>query len=235
MSVPLKATSGRRRRTSLALDHITIDERLKSRELKPAVVKDYAAVMRRGGVFPPVLVVRDGKDKYYLVDGHHRVTAARKLNGVDTIDTDIIDGTFTDALWLSWGANREHGLRRTQKEKRRAIHAALLHPKWSKESDRAIGRHIGCDHKTVGATRHHLKRRQRASGEFPTGRTHAGPSARNGPSKSAILQACQLLAQARPEQASQFDAVELGIVRAGYEPLHRLLFGTKPQPRHRGR
>src|SRR5262245_51487982 len=126
------------RKTRLALDHITLDTRLQSRELKSSVVKEYTGVLRRGGQFPPIRLVRDAKDIYYLVDGHHRVAAARKVVGLSDINAEIIEGTFADALWWSWGANRDHGLRRTQEDKRRAIRAALQHSKWGRKSDRAI-------------------------------------------------------------------------------------------------
>lgn len=198
----------------LALDYITLDNRLQSRKLRPSVVQDYLKALRRGEELPPVLVVRDANGNYYLIDGFHRVAATREQVGIDDIAVTIIDGTFEDALWLSWGANRNHGFRRTQKDVRRAIHAALNHPRWSLESDRAIAQHIGCDHKTVGAMR-----RMCAGGEFPTG-------GQTGPTKSKILAACRLLAKVRPEQARQFNREELATVRAGYEPLHRLLFGA---------
>lgn len=105
----------------LALDQITLDFRLQSRKLRPGVVKDYVGVLRRGKELPPVLVVRDATDAYYLVDGNHRFAATRQQLGIEDIAVEIVDGTFADALRLSWGANRNHGLRRTQKDKRRAI------------------------------------------------------------------------------------------------------------------
>jgi hypothetical protein len=184
-------------------------------------VKDYLGVLRRGEELPPVRVVRDINNVYYLVDGRHRVAATRQLLGIEDIAVEIVDGTFEDALWLSWGANRNHGLRRTQKDKRRAIRAAVQHPRWKLQSDRAIAQHIGCDHKTVGAMR-----RECTGGEFPTDKTDPGSRLPPGPSKREFLQACRLLAQVHPEQARHLSPAELATVRAGYEPLHRLLFGA---------
>jgi hypothetical protein len=206
----------------LALDYITLDPRLQSRQLKPSVVKDYLGVRRRGGEFPPVLVVHDIDDNYYLVDGYHRVAAERQLIGIEDISVQIVDGTFDDAMWLSWGANRSHGLRRTRKEKHRAIQAAVQHPRWHLESDRAIAQHIGCDHKTVGAVR-----RECASGEFPADKTAPRLHRPARPSKQKILKACQLLAKLKPERARQFNRAELAIVRPAYESMHRLLFGAR--------
>ena len=127
-----------------------------------------------------------------------------------------------DALWLSWAANGQHGLPRSREAKRCAIRAALCHPRWKKESDRAIARHIGCDHKTVAAMR-----RANRGGEFPTAASQEKPK----PSKEAILEASQLLARVQPEQEADFEHSELAVVRAGYEAVHRLLFGAKTLPR----
>jgi hypothetical protein len=210
----------REKPTRLALDYITIDDRLQSRKLNPGVVKDYVGVLRRGDELPPVVVVRDDHDVYRLVDGHHRFAAHEKL-GLEVIAVAIVDGTLDVALWMSWAANRGHGLRRTRQNMRRAILAAVLHPRWSLESDREIARHIGCDHKTVGAMRNEC-----AGGEFPTDAT-AEESPSRLPSKNEILNACRLLARTKPEQARAFSASELRTVRAGYEPMHRLLLGEK--------
>jgi hypothetical protein len=173
--------------------------------------------LRRCEELPPVLVVRDG-ETFYLVDGFHRVAATRQRVGIEDITVEIIDGTFDDALWSSWGANRNHGLRRTQEDKRRAIKAAIEHFLWSRESDRAIARHIGCDHKTVG------QMRERMSGEFPTDKIQRSPP--SGTSKSEILQACGVLARQPAEPAHQFSVQELPTLKAAYKALHRLLLGA---------
>jgi ParB-like chromosome segregation protein Spo0J len=205
---------------TLALEYITEDPRLRGRPLKPSVVNDYVAAMRRGEVFPPIKVVCDDKDNYYLVDGYHRLAATRELNGVDTIQVEIVDGTFDKALWLAWGANRDHGLRRTQKQKREATRAALRHPEWGKKTDRAIAKHIGCDHKTVASMRRNLLD---AGGEFPTG------SRKPKPSKKQVLKACQTLASAQPEHLGPFERAESAILRAGYKSLGQLLTLADPQ------
>ena len=185
-------------------------------------MKNYLGALRRGEALPPVQVVRDVDDNYYLVDGHHRIAATRQQPGIEDIAVEIAHGTFEDALWLSWGANRSHGLRRTQKDLCRAIQAAIEHPRWSLESDRAIARHIGCDHKTVASIR-----RKCAGGEFPKDGIARGSGSPLGPSKSKILQACRLLSHVQPEQARQFSRADIAKVRAGYEPMHRLLFGFR--------
>jgi hypothetical protein len=198
----------------LALEHITENERLQGRNLKRAVVVRYAEALRRGERMPPVTLVRDSDDNYYLVDGYHRLAATRELNGVDMIDAEIVDGTFDDALWHAWGANLGHGLPRTREQRRAILEAVLQHPQCRKKSDREIAKHVGCDHKTVGAGRRKLAR---VRGEFPTSRRKLGSS------KKQILKACQILASADPEQFIQFEPAEYAILRASYEALAQLL------------
>ena len=209
---------------SLALDYITQDPRLQSRPLKPDRVKAYAAAMRRGEVFPPVQVVCDRNGNYYLVDGYHRVAATRQLNGIDVIEAEIIEGTLEDALWLCWAANRNHGLARTQKEKRAIVRAALLHPEWSKKSDREIGRHVGCDHKTVAAIRRFV-----AGGEIPKPGFKARGRAPHWSPRKTVLGACWMLAEVPPEQRYRFDDMDLPLIKSGLETLQRLLLECQPQ------
>jgi len=209
---------------SLALDLLVTDPRLQSRRMKPAVVKEYANALRRNAVFPPIEVIRDDRDTYYVVDGHHRVAATRQVNGLQSISAVIINGTFDDALWYSWSANREHGLQRTRDDKRRAIRGALQHPEWSKQSDRAIARHIGCDHKTVGAMRRYW------AGEFPKRPAQSGRSARCGPSEATVLNACRTLVGVEPGRSYEFESSEVVILKQAYEALHRLVTCAQSQP-----
>ena len=219
-TISLPNPNDRAKPARLALDHITLDCRLQSRRLQPGVVKDYLGALRRGEELPPIRVVHDVNDNYYLVDGNHRIAATRQMLGIEDTAVEIVDGTFEDALWLSWGANRSHGLRRTHRDLGRAIQAAVEHPRWTLESDRAIARHIGCDHKTVASIR-----RKCAGGEFPKCEIGQGSHLLTGPSKSKILRACRLLSRVQPEQARLFSQADIAKVRAGYESMHRLLFG----------
>lgn len=55
------------------------------------------------------------------------------------------------------GVNQAHGLRRTNDDKRKAVMAALRHPKGAKMSDTQIAEHVGVDVKTVGKYRSELE------------------------------------------------------------------------------
>lgn len=144
--------------TTLPLTSIRTDGGTQSRvKIDPEAVADYAAAYKERAAMPPLTVYHDGKE-YWLADGFHRFQAAEKA-GLLTVRCDVKRGTKKDAAWHSVGANRQHGLRRTNADKQKAVRMALeLHPE---RSDRDLARHIGVDHKTVSAVRHQL-------GNFPS-------------------------------------------------------------------
>ncbi len=148
----------------LALDQIQFDGTTQMRVagIDPGVVADYADAMEAGAVFPPIIVFHDGK-AYWPGDGFHRIEAARHI-GLEAIAADVREGGQRDALLFAASANDTHGLRRTQADKRRSVETLLRDPKWSKWSDREIGKACAVDHKTAGRVRREL------TGEIPTER-----------------------------------------------------------------
>lgn len=123
--------------------------------LRQQQIKAYADDMRAGMTFPPVEVVYDGKD-HWLWDGFHRVHACRLLS-LEEIDANVTAGTQADAQWLSYSANTAHGLQRTNEDKRRAVLAALGHPRGASASDREIAQHVGVHFETVAKYRKGLE------------------------------------------------------------------------------
>lgn len=121
-------------------------------------VDDYFDAMEAGAKFPPVDVFYDGTD-YWLADGFHRVRAASDT-GRDHIAVTVHQGTVEDARWFSFGANKGHGLRRTNQDKQRAVQAALEHPKSAKLSDAKIAAHVGVHQTTVSDWRKRLESSQ---------------------------------------------------------------------------
>ncbi len=114
----------------------------------------YAEDMQAGAVFPPVTVFYDGAD-YWLADGFHRVLAAEKLDQ-PTIDADVRQGTQQDAQWYSYSVNLAHGLRRSNDDKRRAVVAALAHPRAAEMSDHQIAAHVGVSQPFVSGLRNRV-------------------------------------------------------------------------------
>jgi len=102
------------------LSEIKIDGGTQPREaISDETVAEYAEAMREGAAFPPVTVVRDGAS-LWLVDGFHRYHAHRRC-GREAIAAEVRDGTLRDAVLHSLSANVEHGLRRTNADKRKAV------------------------------------------------------------------------------------------------------------------
>ena len=133
-------------------------------EMNTETVLEYAQEMVSGTVFPPVVVYFDGTD-HWLADGFHRREAAQKIRR-EVLEAEILQGTSRDAVLHGIGANANHGLRRTQEDKRRAIETILGDEEWSKWSDREIAKAAKVDHKTVGKVRREL-----LGGKIPRQRT----------------------------------------------------------------
>ena len=137
----------------LELRSIRTDQAIQQREgiLNNAVVAEYAEAMQSGATFPPVVVFHDA-DTHWLADGYHRLEAADEA-GVKAIKAEIREGTKRDAILFAVGANRDHGLRRTRADVRRAITTLAMDAEWGLLSDRVIADKVGCSDKTVAAVR----------------------------------------------------------------------------------
>lgn len=102
------------------------------------VVQDYCTAIKNGQPLPPVIVfAENGSERYLLADGWHRIDAAQ-MAGRDQIGAKIIEGTMHDALKYALQANANHGLRRTQADKRHAVEMALDDPEFDDWSLRDI-------------------------------------------------------------------------------------------------
>lgn len=109
---------------TLPLKQIRIDGGTQPRvEINEEVVAEYAEQLREGSAFPPVTVFFDGA-AWWLADGFHRYHAHRRA-GRETMVADLHDGGLREAILYSVGANIEHGLRRTNEDKRKAVETML--------------------------------------------------------------------------------------------------------------
>src|ERR687889_2199677 len=88
---------------------------------------EYAEAMLNGAQFPPVVVFGEGGNGYWLADGYHRWHAAG-IAGLQLLAADVRPGGRREAILHSVGANAEHGLRRTNDDKRRAVRTLLADP-----------------------------------------------------------------------------------------------------------
>ncbi len=98
---------------------------------------------------PPITAYSDDVH-VWVTDGNHRIFG-KKVNGSTEIECDVQKGSFEDALLASVKANRSHGLRRTNEDKRKAVLTLL--EGWPTWSDRQISDVVGVSPSTVGAVR----------------------------------------------------------------------------------
>jgi ParB-like chromosome segregation protein Spo0J len=123
--------------TAVALASLRLDGGTQTRAaIDPDVVSDYADSIRGGATLPPIVAFFDG-ESYWVADGFHREAAHRSL-GRESVDVDVRQGTRRDAILYSVGANGDHGLRRTNADKRRAVEVLLRDEEWSAKSNRWI-------------------------------------------------------------------------------------------------
>lgn len=94
--------------------------------LDTGTVRAYEAVMRGGGEFPPVLLAQiDGAAGLFLLDGFHRVSAARRAD-LGTIPAITLALTAQEARWRAAEANLRNGLRLRSRRERRAVFDAYM-------------------------------------------------------------------------------------------------------------
>ena len=140
---------------SLPIDELSIMGDTQPRaEINEDLVAEYVEAIRVGAKFPPIVLFFDGAT-YWIADGFHRWWAARRLER-ERIDCEVHKGTLEDARWYSYAANQTHGARRTNPDKRKAVLAALRHPKGAKASDKQIAEHVGVHFNTVAKYRAEL-------------------------------------------------------------------------------
>jgi len=136
----------------LNINSIIIDKGTQSRAaISEDTVTDYAEAMQAGDEFPPVIVYHDGVE-YYLADGFHRLHAVKRL-GKTSIQADVKTGTLRDAILYSLGANRDHGLRRSNADKRKCVQTLLDDFEWGDLSVNEMARICGVSPQLVLAVK----------------------------------------------------------------------------------
>lgn len=118
-------------------------------------ISAYAEAMRAGATFPPVVVFKDGAGVCWLADGFQRIEARSRIGHGD-INADVRTGTVRDAILYAVGANDEHGLRRTNADKRRAVMKLLEDAEWSGWSNVVIAEKCRVGHTLVNTLRSSL-------------------------------------------------------------------------------
>lgn len=215
---------------NLRLSNIRLDKDLQVREkMHDDVISEYYDVLRNGGKLPPVVVFFD-KTAYYLADGNHRYHA-HKTAGMETIEVEIKEGSKRDAQLYAFGANHDHGLRRTQADKRKAIEIMLNDIEWVEWSDREISKICKVSHVLVAKVRKELganaDNRRMANGSTQPakkGKNEDKTSPRDEGSNEEfrIAELSDALVQAEEEKTALADRLALKVVNATEEEKARL-------------
>ncbi|MBT4286671.1 MAG: hypothetical protein HOD92_04980 [Deltaproteobacteria bacterium] len=123
----------------ISLFDIINDETLHARaETNDEVVMALTEVVTKGDELPPVVVFYDG-EHYRLADGFYRYEA-HILGGRGTIPAIIFSGGRKEALFHALKSNVNHGLRRTNADKEKAVTIALTDPDIQGMSDNQIAK-----------------------------------------------------------------------------------------------
>jgi hypothetical protein len=136
----------------IKLSDLRIDGGTQMREnIDQPTVYRYLEDMKNGDVFPHMMAFYDGSS-YWLVNGFHRYHAYKLLN-IKEIEIEYKPGTLQEAINYACGANHDHGLQRTNKDKRLAIKRALENPLNEKATNYEIAKICHVSQPMVAAMR----------------------------------------------------------------------------------
>ena len=182
---------------------IALDEAQSRLKLDEKIIREYAENISLDGwqKFEPIIVFSPDQTIYFLGDGFHRLNAHLKTECV-FINAKIFKGGEREAILYSCGANQNHGLRRSDKERENAVLKLLKDPEWSKWNDQHLAKIAKCSSTTIAniAKKHNLYRPnvrlvEKASGEIITTTTRNAGRKPNFP-KQIEKSAEQLAAKA---------------------------------------
>lgn len=132
-------------------------------ELDKQLISEYQETL---DVMPPVTIY-DTERGYILVDGFHRLAAAKQKE-LDEINADIKQGSVQDALAFACIANLKHGKQLTSQERQNAIRQYIKLNVG--KSNRLIAEDVGCDEKTIRIYRSRME----DDGEIETQKKRVG-------------------------------------------------------------
>lgn len=188
MSTTTKDGNGIRKKVvlQLKLSQVRRDGGTQSRaEVKSDTINQYAEALQEGAVFPPVVVFHDGTH-YWLASGFHR-WHAHEIAKRKTLDCDVREGTLRDAILFSVGCNHQHGLQRSNEDKRYACRLILSDEEWWDKTDKWIADKVHVSPHTVAGVREDMeaewaeeeeKRKKKEAEQAAT--TKAGESSTSG-------------------------------------------------------
>jgi hypothetical protein len=139
---------------TIRIDRISMEGTQARAELNQIIIGEYSEAYEQGVDLPPIDVYFD-QETYWLGDGFHRVKAAQHI-GRDSITANVHLGSRRDAILHAVGANEEHGLRRTNADRRKAVALMLDDPEWRAWANTEIARQCNVSEYLVRMVRSEL-------------------------------------------------------------------------------
>lgn len=209
--------------SSVKLANIERDTSIQCRAtLDTATINEYAERMTEGDKFPPVVLFGTNA-KAWIGDGWHRVMATDQIGALD-IDAEIRPGGRIDALKHAFGANKGHGLKRTNADKRYCVEIACR--EFPAVSSRQIAEMCGVDHKTVESVRGigEIPQSTRTTSDgrqYPAKREKAPPAEARQPISVGVIEQDDAPAK-RPEPKPMRPAFGLQYARIAIMQLEQI-------------
>ena len=153
---------------AIAVDRLRLEASCQTRvQLNQEAVDAYAEAYAAGDHDLPPIEVFDVDGDLIVLDGFHGLAAAIKAGHAFIRCTVVGRGSIEEATGVALSKNHDHGVRRTRKDKRRAVMMALELGWGEDSSNRALAKHLGVSHQLVGKLRAQWDPDHRAVDEAP--------------------------------------------------------------------
>lgn len=119
-------------------------------EMREDTITEYGLAAKAKSKLPPLVVFDTGKTGMIVADGFHRYFGFER-QGINETLCEVVKGSREDAIKYALGANTEHGLRRTNADKRRVVEVGLK--EFPKLSDRGLAEICKVSNTFVGEIR----------------------------------------------------------------------------------
>lgn len=159
------------RSMDVALDKIRPDGGTQQRPLNPDAVAEYVERLEANEAPPPLKLIEDAEGNFWLYDGFHRNHARHqhaKATGKNPAEmmvrVAVQKGTQRDAVWLSYAANKDHGVRREPGVVRAIVERVLGDEAYAKLSAKAVAEHVGTSQRYVERVKEEMRSASSAQG-----------------------------------------------------------------------
>lgn len=149
----------------LIISDLVLDQNLQQRsKLNNAVINEYAEAYKAGESLPPIEVYHV-EHEYYVVDGFHRVKAAKNA-GFESIQCRVYQGSYRQAYIRSLSVNSKHGFKRSNHDKKMSTIKALQDEEVRTFSLRQIGSIAGVSQTYVKKIKDQLFKEEQSKKEL---------------------------------------------------------------------